>query len=286
MTLELRRLLALVRSEPADKSVLHAAREVLRCFNAEELTVLEVRSADAAIGPIESEVMLERDVPEPGELAPLETFILRIGDPVDAVATEAAVEGVDVLITAESQMLTQRLLRKVPCTVLVIPASDEERVGPVLAPVDGDAPRLATLQFAAMCALKTQRPLEILHIYSVPLGYHKMGRTYEDFAESMRRNAELKIEALVRQLRHPNLEITTRYVLVKMRASIAVAILREAQSRSYSQIVLGGRIRRRVAGILFPSISERVVLSSPSPVWVVRDRSEHSIGFLEAADVL
>jgi nucleotide-binding universal stress UspA family protein len=274
MSLELRHLLALVRAEPADAAVLKSAREVMRWLSADELTILDVRSVESAAAALDLEAA------RPDDPDPHTTRMLRVGDAVELTTTTATIEQIDLVIAAESGMVTQRILRGVACAILTLPARSIEAKGPVLAPFDRDQPRLETLQLAAHLALESQTALELLHIYSVPIGYHKLGQTHDQVAAIIRGHAETKADELMRELAQPGLAITARFVLTKASKSIAVAILEEVEARPYSQIVLGGRLRARVAGILFPSISERVVLSSPRPVWVIRDRSE-AIGLLE-----
>jgi nucleotide-binding universal stress UspA family protein len=179
-------------------------------------------------------------------------------------------------------MVTQRFLRSVPCALLIVPHCEVEPRGPILLPLDRDNIRLATLQFASNLSRVTNEPIEILNIYSVPIGYHKMGKSYREFAAIMHAHSAERIAAALEKLNHRGPpRIDTRLVLTKNTKSIAVAILEEAKSRRYSQIVVGGRLRKPVAGILLPSISERVVLSCPWPTWVVRDGSE-PIGFFDA----
>jgi nucleotide-binding universal stress UspA family protein len=279
MSIPVRNILALIRAEAFDAFVLTSATAAAKWLEAEKLVVVVVHTTPPPSFALGEEPHLELPSEESFRVHRIDVA----GESSLVVGQEVERHQINLVVAAEAAMETQRLLRSVSCALLILPHCEVEPRGPILVPLDRDNIRLATLQFASNLSQITNEPLEILNLYSVPVGYHKMGQSHREFAEIMRAHSAERIAAALARLEHHGPPIIdTRLVLIKSTKSIAVAIVEEARARRYSQIVVGGRLRRPVAGILLPSISERVVLSSPWPTWVVRDGSD-PIGFIEAA---
>ncbi|MGK7396215.1 MAG: universal stress protein [Candidatus Cyclobacteriaceae bacterium M3_2C_046] len=91
-------------------------------------------------------------------------------------------QGVDVLI--------RKIAKLAHSTLSLIPDQVPEKLNRILIPMDFSGHSKMALEEAI--GLKTKNPwVEIrgLHIYTVPSGYHKTGKSYEEFAEIMKQNA-------------------------------------------------------------------------------------------------
>src|SRR3972149_8785011 len=84
-----------------------------------------------------------------------------------------------------------KVLRIAPCSSFLIPASVVPRYDRILVPVDFSEHSREALDVAVSVA--TSNPgamITILHVYEVPIGYYKTGRTYEEFANIVKNLAE------------------------------------------------------------------------------------------------
>lgn len=182
----------------------------------------------------------------------------------------------DLIVVPQASMETQRLLRKVSCTLVVVPPESSDTSGPVLAPIDFRPSTIDAAHVAAKLARARRVPLALLHVAEVPIGYFKMGRTFEEFAGIMKQNAREKLEALSRALGGA----AELHAIVQ--GDPAHAIIEHAANTRCSQIVMTNLRRTRAAALLLGSVTERVVLQAPCPVWAVR-KSGTRYGLLEYA---
>lgn len=264
-----RTILALVTEPRTRESVLNAALDLERRFACEHLTVLHAaRMSESPDGAWERLVW--------SATWARVCFVARAGDPVEGALEQAC--DCDLIVTAESGMLTQRLLRRAACSILTLPPGASAPRGPLLVPIDFGPDSMRAARFAARLAAAEERPMDLLHVFEVPTGYHKLGPSYAEFARSMEARVRRDL-AVFRAELGTDRPVRCRALLGGHAAS---TILREARTGRYGQIVLGSRRRSPAVTLLFGSVAERVVLSSPLPVWVVRDNS--TLSFLEAIE--
>jgi nucleotide-binding universal stress UspA family protein len=171
--------------------------------------------------------------------------------------------------------VTEKLLRKSPCPVLVVPRGDSasarpEHPGRVLCPVDFSEASIRALQYAAHVAEASGAELTVLNVIEVPPELHAdPSRTGID-VDKVR--AEAHAESL-RQLHC----WTRKYV----RATVPVhaltregaayrAILQAASARAADLIVMGVHGRGAIDRFVFGSNTARVARGAACPVLVVR----------------
>src|SRR5688572_7945573 len=172
--IQVRNALVLIRADAFDSFVLGSAAAVAKRLGVQELTILVLHTTPPPSFALGEEPHLE--LPREDGVRIVRTDLA--GDAEMVVPELVVRHRIDLVIAAEAGMTTQRLLRAIPCALLIVPQCDVEPRGPLLVPVDRDNIRLATLQFASNLSRVTNQPLEILNIYSVPVGYHKMGKSY------------------------------------------------------------------------------------------------------------
>ena len=87
--------------------------------------------------------------------------------------------------------LAEKLARKAPCSVLILPKNCKPQINKVFAGIDFSDYSLDTIDVATAFAVASKLESIVgVHVYQVPIGYYKTGKSYEEFAEIMRKNAE------------------------------------------------------------------------------------------------
>jgi nucleotide-binding universal stress UspA family protein len=190
-------------------------------------------------------------------------------DLIAAAEAQALAAGAACLVTPSSPRVTRRFFRYAPCPLLAIPAQ-EPPDGPILVPVDFSRSSREAARFAVSLA----RPVLLLHVYRVPLGWHKLGWSYTEFARRMEERCRQDMTALVAEL-----DGGTVQTALELEGEPASAILRVAKTRRASLVVLASP-RRTWASAAVPGVAERIAMNAEVPVWILRDA--RPMTFLEA----
>ena len=90
-----------------------------------------------------------------------------------------------------SGMLSEKLARKAPCSVLIISEGMQPQLTKILTTLDFSDHSEDVIKIAIATA-KTADLSEIYcaHVYDIPSGYSKTGKSYTDFANIMKNNAK------------------------------------------------------------------------------------------------
>lgn len=175
--------------------------------------------------------------------------------------------------------LAEKLARKVPCSVLIVPNGFEPRIEKILIPVDysehsAQAMDVATA-FASSCGLSD---IACLYAYRVPIGYGKTGKTYEEFAEVMKTHAERDYRTFIRDCDLKGISVSSSFLLADRPADGIRKVIEEQQS---DLVVIGARGRSAVAAVLLGSVTERLIQTTNVPLLAVKKKGS-GMGFLEA----
>lgn len=175
--------------------------------------------------------------------------------------------------------LSEKVARKAPCSVLIVPPGAPGRITRVLVPTDfsshaGDAVDVA-VAFAEAAGLDS---IDLLHVYKMPTSYRKLGKTAEEAHEALR-------EALDDRARAFLTKVDLRGLTPNMHLTVGdapdAAIRDEAERLGADLIVAGTRGRTDVSAVLLGSVAERLVRSAPVPVVAVK-RKGATLALLDA----
>ncbi|MGA3220190.1 MAG: universal stress protein [Acidimicrobiales bacterium] len=138
--------------------------------------------------------------------------------------------------------------------------------GPIVVGVDGSAPSLVALEWAAEEATTKKLDLHVVVGWHMPLMLGMPLPLPSDFdpldpAREVLEDVRLKFVG-----RYPDLVVKTHVV----EGAAASCLLRTAQSVGASLLVVGARGHGEVAGLLIGSVSEKVATHAKCPVVVVR----------------
>ncbi len=210
------------------------------------------------------------------------------GNRAETILKWARIKEIDLIVlgnksgTEGEGILSSKILKLAPCSVAMIPEVLPEGMNKIVAPIDfSSASKLAMASAISFARKSPELHITALNIYEVPSGYSYSGKTYEEFAEIMRQNAEESYEDFISQFDTSGITIKPRFELNE-NGSIAKKIYNVAINERASVIIIGSRGRTQAAAVLVGSIAEKLVrVNSQIPTIVVKQK-RHNMDFLEA----
>ncbi|MFO8163947.1 MAG: universal stress protein [Desulfatiglandales bacterium] len=176
-------------------------------------------------------------------------------------------------IPSASGTLFEKLARKAPCSVLFVPEGTTTWFTNILVPVDFSE-NSADAAEAAVALAKVSEGIEqitFLHVYNVPLGYYKTGKSYDQFAEIMKGHAEKSYAEFIKKI---DLNGLTAVPLFHLEKNASKGIEDVIAARERCLVVIGARGRRAAAGVLLGSVAEHLINTTTSPLLAVKKKGE------------
>ena len=175
--------------------------------------------------------------------------------------------------------ICERMARKAPCSVLIVPENSRPRISAILVPVDFSSHSADALELALALAGTGECPrVDCLHAFRVPLEYERTGTGYEEFAEEMRKSALHCFAVLAAQYDTGGVKLSTDVVLDR---NPAHAICQTIQRDKHDLVVMGSRGRSPAGAVLLGSITEHLIWTTKVPVLAVRQKGANAT-FLDA----
>lgn len=178
-----------------------------------------------------------------------------------------------------ARALAEKLARKATCSVLVCPDDAEPKITKILVPIDFSEPSEDAIDVAiAFASASGTATLTCLHIYHVPIGYGKLGVSYEEFGKTMRSHAVRHYDEFIRDQDLKGIKVVPVF---RLDDHPAKAIARVAEEEGIDLVVMGARGRGAGAGVLLGSVTERLLHSMDVPLVAVKKKG-YGMSVLEA----
>jgi len=199
------------------------------------------------------------------------------GSPLIEFLRTAKEEDVDLIVMRKrkeptgSGSLFEKLARKAPCSVLFVPEGSKAWFTNILVPADFSENSLDAMDAAVTIGLAAAGIKEIycLHVYSVPMGYYKTGKSYEQFAEIMKGHAEKNYEEFIKKV---DLKGLTAVPIFKLEKKESRGIEEVIKEHGISLVVIGARGRKAGAGVLLGSVTEHLIQTTTLPLMAVKKK--------------
>jgi len=145
--------------------------------------------------------------------------------------------------------------------------------------VDFSEISMDALEVAVALALAAElKEIHCLHVYNVPLGYYKTGKSYEEFAEIMKGHAEKNLQEFMKEVDLKGLTLTPIFKLEKKEYKGIEEVIEEHE---IYLLVIGARGRRAGAGVMLGSVTEHLIRTTTIPLLAVK-RKGTGMSLLEA----
>lgn len=209
------------------------------------------------------------------------------GAPLVEMLHSAKQNDIDLIIVGYRQKveggskLPERLARKAPCSVLIVPVHAKPVIEKVLVATDfsdhaADALDVG-IAFGSSAGIDE---LICLHIYAVPPAHYKIGKSFEEFDEIMRGHAAKHYEQFIAGMDLKDLTVRPIFTHKKKPGYGILEIAKEEQA---DLVVIGAQGRTTSAAILLGSVAQRVITHTETPVLAVKKKgAESTMRFLEA----
>jgi nucleotide-binding universal stress UspA family protein len=216
----------------------------------------------------------------------IEVFAEEGAHPLETLLRWAKIKDVDLIIMGRKEelegsgSLAKGVAKKAPCSILLL----QERRAPglpkkIMIPSDFSDHTDLIYDFGERISEELGAELIPVHLYEVPHGYSKTGKTFEEFSEIMKENARHDFNRFIQKHNHKELEC--KFVLNNGEGQ-GKALLEEAEKLGADMILLGSRGKTKSAAILLGSVAEKLVLvNNILPMLIFKKKGE-TMGFFEA----
>lgn len=207
-------------------------------------------------------------------------IIVGEGNPRDTILRWAAIKDVDLMIMGRKNVLegsgslSKYMAQKSPCSVLFL--TEELSVAlpkKVLIPLDFSEHSHLTFEFAKKLFEATKTEILALHIYSVPIGYYKTGKSYDEFAEIMKGHAKKDYEKFLHKYKDQYFDCL---FLMDDKDNPGKFITEIAKEHQVDWVIMGSRGRTSSASILLGSTAENLVeANNELPMLILKKKGEN-----------
>lgn len=213
-------------------------------------------------------------------------IIVKEGNAQDSMLRWCNIKDTDLLILGRkngetsSDSLVKNLSQKYPRPVLLLPETPPNgQIRNILLPIDFSKHSIVSILIALEISKKTKAALQCCHMYEVPSGYSKTGKTFEEFAAIMLENVKKDFKNFLDDNKLPDLLCT---FILHNKKDEADNIMDFARSIQTDLLIVGSRGRSRSAAVLLGSVAEKLVNSNHDiPMLVMKEKGEN-MSFLEA----
>lgn len=175
--------------------------------------------------------------------------------------------------------LSERLVRKAPCSVLIVPEKSETKISKILVATDFSEHSVNAMDVAvAFASAAGNAEIICLHIYDVPIGYYETGKSWHEFAEIMKQNAEKEYARFIEGVETKGVPVRPVFKQAKKPVD---AIKEVVEEEKVDLVSIGSRGRSASAAILLGSITERLIWECKVPIIAVKNKGD-GMHFIEA----
>ena len=175
----------------------------------------------------------------------------------------------------------RHIINRSHCSVLIVPEDAPARISKVFVPVDFSAISEHSLLKAKELADASGGRVNMQNVYTVPMGYHSSGKSYEEFAEIMRKHAAEDSKKFVKDTGIDPDSIDYVYTLDDDSDPVD-KIYKEAHEHDSDLVVMGSKGRSFAASLLLGSVSCRMAeYDKIIPLLIVKDKDDN-LSFVEA----
>ncbi len=288
-----KRIGAFVTGGPADAAVLDYAARLAELAAPERVYVVGMPELNAEPGKEPFADRVQALLQRPATAAALGRADLEVetgeGSNLDVLLHATRDRDLDLLILGRrlpsyqlaDPGLLPRLIRKAPCSLLLVNRHSVPQFRRILVPVDFSRHAgLALVEALHLRELEGGDAAEVIcqHVEEIPYGYAYAGVTRHEYASEQRRHAEESFDLFLRGLGRDRGGMRLEFSLSE---SVPTAVTELALAERADLVALGSRGRTRASAILLGSKAEKLVSVCAAPLLVVKEKGE-TLKFLDA----
>lgn len=211
-------------------------------------------------------------------------FITKQGQAAKKIFKVSKEEEIDLVVIGRkstlkgSGVLSQRLARRIECSLLIVPEACEPKLQKVLVPSDFSDLSTIAMEEAIAISLRRNAQVEVIcqNVYTVPVGYHYTGKTYDEFAKIMEKNAQSAFYQWINKIDTKGVKINAIYSLDSDEDPVE-DIFQMAQETAVDSVIIGAKGRTATTALFFGSVAERLIQRNfKIPVLIVRYKGKNA----------
>lgn len=179
----------------------------------------------------------------------------------------------DLVMVGKSEkdaVVAEKLARKAPCSVMVVPPCRTVRYRRILVPIDFSEHSARAMEVAvAFAKARGLKQLHCFHAYQIPYGYHKTGFSRDWFKQDLEKWARRRCQEFQQRLDCEGLEV--RFTCAES-PLVGPAILAQAARDKIDLLVMGARGLDAASSMLLGSTTAQVVRETTLPTLVVKPK--------------
>ena len=211
--------------------------------------------------------------------------LVESGNPEALLVKKSKDPDTDMLILGrktheKNKILTNKLINTAGCTLCLIPDHAVIKISSLAVAVDFSEESKNGLDAAVAIAEESGAKIHCLNVYTVPSGYHTIGKDYDEFAEIMKNNAK-KAAAKFQKKFGYKVPLNFGFMLDDDKDP-ADKLYAFAKKNNADLVCVGSKGMSSFAAIFFDSTAEKIVeFSNNIPLLIVKTKNENR-GFFDA----
>lgn len=214
------------------------------------------------------------------DLIPDSEILVLDGNPEEVLLKEVNVKEIDLLVMGKKSIdqgtgrTARRMANLAQCSVALISNSFQKALKTefaMMVSVDFNESSLNATKTAEKIRGANVAKMLLHHVYRVPSGYHYSGKSFDEFAEIMKKNAEDKMLKLVNSAQLEQDKYKQLFTL-DTKNNIAKNISETAEKEKVHLIVVGSKGRTKSASIFLGSTAEQLVTNTELNILIVKDK--------------
>ena len=192
--------------------------------------------------------------------------ILKIANETEA---DLIIQGRDV---KSNSVLSSRIARRSPCSLLLIPENHTVRLDRIFIPVDFSDYSDLSLKTTLELTKDEESEIFLQNVINVPSSYRYSGKSYQEFGEIIKGHLQKDLDILIRKVA-PTTQMLTPVFTLDKGESVMDTIWREARKREVDLIVMGAKGRTAASAILIGSKAEKMIrINYTIPLLIIRKK--------------
>lgn len=180
-----------------------------------------------------------------------------------------------------SGLNAKKIAKSTPSSVIFVTENPPLQLKKVLVSIDYSEHSKMAFEIGIELQKKTKAKLYSNHVYRVPSGYHKTGKTYDEFAEIMLENTKKDCQKFFESMDVEHVDYENTYALDDD-PHPADKIYKTGVEVGADIILLGSKGRSGLASILIGSVAEKLVTEGNKiPIFLVK-KDKENFSFIEA----
>lgn len=185
-------------------------------------------------------------------------------------------KNIDLLIVGKqsskqnSGEIAEKLTRKAPCSVFMVPTNSKLEINKIMVSIDFSEHSILAMEVAVELGKAIGiSQIDCLHVYKLPIGYYKTGKSEQEFADIMKSHAEKALQTFIKNIDLKGLSVESHFIL---HDKTAQAIQQASQEQEPDLLILGAQGRNAGASLLLGSVTEGIIRSIDIPLLAVKKK--------------